>query len=550
MASEQTVADDGPAPDPFEAELVAYLDGELDGPEARRVEARLAKDPGARARAAELKKSFDLLDYLPRPEPSPTFTTRTIDKLPAVSAGPVTPAPQSEYETGVSASVAVPIEPAAPAPVPVRRAGALRVAGFSVAVVGCAVLGYFAAGAARTYLGPRAKEPEEAKIELEARVAERLPLYAPVDDLAFVAELAKPELFGGDPAVIDAEPVKPPTADVADRPTGKEFEAMVRAFRALPPARQAEIVKLDQDLHAKEPRERDHLFRVLEAYAVWLERLPDADRRKVLGAPDARARLGAVRALRARQWLDALPPAVRARPDAVQQWRDEEEARREWVALVTTKTPWPFDTDAGRRDVIDYARGVFKTNDTRRCRLAPEELAEFNRAVQAGQRDEGWGALGLVVYELTRLHPYLPEPDGGKLVTDLGDLPEAYTRAFMKKGLTGVRIKPSAYGKWPDFALEIHEQPFAKSMTNPPPLGPARHTDFKKPVQEFATKELFPKLTADERAALDKLAGKWPEYPRQFLELARKYDLSVPGVTPPGSPKRWDATYAVRPPRH
>src|SRR5205807_1877 len=97
MASEHTIPD-GPDPDPFEAELVAYLDGELDPAAARKVEARLAKDPAARARAAELKKSFDLLDYLPRPEPSPTFTTRTLDKLPVVPSGlssaAAAPAPQ------------------------------------------------------------------------------------------------------------------------------------------------------------------------------------------------------------------------------------------------------------------------------------------------------------------------------------------------------------------------------------------------------------------------------------------------------------------------
>src|SRR5437879_1458350 len=84
MASETPEHDDGPAPAPFEAALIAYLDGELDSAAARQVEARLAKDPAARARAAELKKSFDMLDYLPRPEPSPNFTTRTLDKLPAV----------------------------------------------------------------------------------------------------------------------------------------------------------------------------------------------------------------------------------------------------------------------------------------------------------------------------------------------------------------------------------------------------------------------------------------------------------------------------------
>src|SRR5262249_20930595 len=53
-------------PDPEEAELIAYLDGELDPADARRVEDRLDEDPTFRAKADALKKSYDLLDYLPR----------------------------------------------------------------------------------------------------------------------------------------------------------------------------------------------------------------------------------------------------------------------------------------------------------------------------------------------------------------------------------------------------------------------------------------------------------------------------------------------------
>ena len=54
-------------------------------------------------------------------------------------------------------------------------------------------------------------------------------------------------------------------------------------------------------------------------------------------------------------------------------------------------------------------------------------------------------------------------------------------------------------------------------------------------------------MTRDERRELERLEGKWPDYPRRLLHFANKYDLSVPGVTPPGSPKKWEATYGLRP---
>src|SRR5205807_3086423 len=63
------------------ADLVAYLDGELEGDAARALEQKLALDPAARAEADDLKRTWDLLDFLPKSEPSPNFTHRTLDRL-------------------------------------------------------------------------------------------------------------------------------------------------------------------------------------------------------------------------------------------------------------------------------------------------------------------------------------------------------------------------------------------------------------------------------------------------------------------------------------
>lgn len=62
-------------------DLIAYLDGEADNKTARSVEAKLANDPEVRKEADALKRAWDMLDYLPRPEPSPNFTHRTMERL-------------------------------------------------------------------------------------------------------------------------------------------------------------------------------------------------------------------------------------------------------------------------------------------------------------------------------------------------------------------------------------------------------------------------------------------------------------------------------------
>lgn len=70
--------------------LVAYLDGELNEAAARELESKLARNPDARQELEALKRSYELLDYLPRPDASPQFTSRTLQRLsaPAVAVAP------------------------------------------------------------------------------------------------------------------------------------------------------------------------------------------------------------------------------------------------------------------------------------------------------------------------------------------------------------------------------------------------------------------------------------------------------------------------------
>jgi anti-sigma factor RsiW len=63
------------------AELVAYLDGELGDEASQRLEARLSRDRQLRAEAEALKRTWEMLDFLPRAEPSASFTHKTLERL-------------------------------------------------------------------------------------------------------------------------------------------------------------------------------------------------------------------------------------------------------------------------------------------------------------------------------------------------------------------------------------------------------------------------------------------------------------------------------------
>jgi anti-sigma factor RsiW len=148
-------------------ELVAYLDGELDEEQAHSVEAKISMNPTLRAEVETLKRAWDLLDYLPRPEPSPNFTHRTLDRIA--------------------------VRDTANALRPRKAKRWLLAAGWAAALLLATFGGYFGAVHSIT---PR---PGERDLVRELRVIENLRFYEAVDSLEFLRELDQSDLFGEDP---------------------------------------------------------------------------------------------------------------------------------------------------------------------------------------------------------------------------------------------------------------------------------------------------------------------------------------------------------------
>jgi anti-sigma factor RsiW len=164
------MSDKPPLNEQDRADLVAYLDGELDGDAARALEARLSKDGAVRTEADLLKQTYDLLDLLPRPEPSPTFTTRTLERL----------TPVKGTRPGQAGSG------------PRWRAWLLGV-GWAAALVLAFLTGM---GIVRYALGRH--EPDDRDLARELRLIENRGVYELGDNIEFLKQLSQPDLFGDD----------------------------------------------------------------------------------------------------------------------------------------------------------------------------------------------------------------------------------------------------------------------------------------------------------------------------------------------------------------
>ena len=564
MTDERKPDDDSTEPDPVDAELIAYLDGELEPAAARDLEDRLDADAMLRARADELKRSYDLLDFLPRPEPSPTFATRTMDKLPVSGSRPV--ASSSAATTTTPAPSAFSSLAFAGMPAPRSGPSWAWAAGFLLAAALALGAGYVGTAGMRTYVfPPAAKEPSTDSLSVtDVRVIENLPLYSAVDDFDFLNQLAAPEFFGDD--LVTPEWLVPSQPVEVEKPSAAQLKDLFAAFRELPSERQEKIRAFDQQIHTQEPAKRDRSVRLLETYASWLQHLPEADRKDVLGAPSSSKRLEEIREVHRKQWIAALPAAQRnklkdlpaaEKADLIAKWKADEErnrtewsvARVQWEALRTGRQPWPFTDERMKADVKAYVQAVYRPDDPKRNRLGssgPEggDAARLKEALDRADKGE-WALLGKAVHDFSRKYEMLPEPGKGNLIVDFEDLSKwpGFAKLIEKRPKFNKPLEQAA-GKWPEFALALHSELGTKPFTNFPNarLGPCAPDEFKDEVRKFLG-ELKKKTTDTEWAGLKALENVWPNYPREMMRLAKVHDLSVPGVMPPGPPSQWEKTY-------
>jgi anti-sigma factor RsiW len=147
------------------ADLVAYLDGELRAEAARALEARISREPQVREEVVTLKRTWDLLDLLPQPEPSPDFTHRTVSRLELSRVGVTRPGWRHwrPYLFG---------------------------AGWAAALV----LAWFGGMGVYRLLAPR--QVGDAELVRDLRLIENKRLYEVGEDIEFLKQLDHPELFG------------------------------------------------------------------------------------------------------------------------------------------------------------------------------------------------------------------------------------------------------------------------------------------------------------------------------------------------------------------
>ncbi|HEV3339542.1 MAG TPA: zf-HC2 domain-containing protein, partial [Pirellulales bacterium] len=300
--------------------LVAYLDGELDADEARRVEQLISRDSRVERELKQLEQAWGLLDRLPRAEVDPSFTQSTVEMVALAVEGDLRVAQR-------------------------QRPG--QSAAWTVALVAACFLGF---------IGARLWPDANRQLLRDLPVIDNVEAYRQTPQIDFLHELAKSGAFDGEaaaPFAATSLEERKQRFDSLDPEQKEELHRKYERFGHLPADEQDRLRKLEAAVAADD--DAAAFSATLARFQQWLEQLAGVERAELM-ALDGEQRLERVKRLRREEarrlapedvpaftaWFAGvfpkiLPPAVRAKVEGELAQASEEQRpailRRAWLTM-------------------------------------------------------------------------------------------------------------------------------------------------------------------------------------------------------------------------
>jgi len=300
---------------PPDEELVAYLDGELDAEQSRRIEALLASDAEVRRRVQELERTWDLLDELDATPADARFTHGTLEVV-ALTA-------RQELEQALAQKTAAR-----------RMWWWRRLGGLCLA----ALLGFSAVA----FLAP---DPNRQLLQ-DLPLLERFDEYRPIGGVEFLELLDKAQLFSGEEGELSDKKPSFVSESLIERreyvenltlDDKRRLLQVAERFAALTSSEQQALRQLQEYLQ-QSPR-AEQLYALIRRYVEWWKSLPSY----------SRAELAELAADKRIEWIKKRLREEQAREggrgpstrdiEALQTWLREYLARHEAALLNTLSEP-------------------------------------------------------------------------------------------------------------------------------------------------------------------------------------------------------------------
>jgi len=323
-----------------------------------------------------------------------------------------------------------------------------------------------------------------------------------------------------------------------------------RSFQALPKEKQKTLKDLDDAIYQliksydsyqtlgkekqiavkktagkSDSQEAGRLIEVFQKFGEWYEGLDETEKDSLAKASHPDGRIAEIKKILTSQWISRLP---KGDSDALLKLDEPMRA----IQIVKMKKEEQVRV---AQSFDKKKKGGLYLEETQKFITQIKQQFSSEQLEKVAKLEGKKGPFVKMILDFAEDNPPLPLNKMGVKYLSPKDLPPEVSAQLksLKPGVYKSLELTKIEKKWPAFARGVTEIIRRSDPAFNYEFGACKFNDLPEDIRTVVENELFQMLQDDEKAKLQLVEGKWPDYPLMLRDLARVHLVTIPGISIP-----------------
>ena len=285
-------------------------------------------------------------------------------------------------------------------------------------------------------------------------------------------------------------------------------------------------IALKKTTGKSDSQEAGRLIEVFQKFGEWYEALDESEKDSLAKASHPDGRIAEIKKILTTQWISRLP---KVDSDALLKLDEPMRA----IQIVKMKKEEQIRV---AQSFDKKKKGGLYLEDTQKFITQIKQQLSSEQLEKVAKLEGKKGPFVKMILDFAEDNPPLPLNKMGVKYLSPKDLPPEVSAQLKSLKQIGV-YKPveltKIEKKWPAFARGVTEIIRRSDPAFNYEFGACKFNDLPEDIRTVVENELFQMLQDDEKAKLQLVEGKWPDYPLMLRDLARVHLVTIPGISIP-----------------
>ena len=284
-------------------------------------------------------------------------------------------------------------------------------------------------------------------------------------------------------------------------------------------------IALKKTAGKSDSQEAGRLLEVFQKFGEWYEALDETEKDSLAKASHPDGRIAEIKKILTSQWISRLPKS-----DSDALLKLEEPMRA--IQIVKMKKEEQIRV---AQSFDKKKKGGLYLEETQKFITQIKQQLSSDQLEKVAKLEGKKGPFVKMILDFAEDNPPLPLNKMGVKYLSPKDLPPEVSAQLksLKPGVYKSLELTKIEKKWPAFARGVTEIIRRSDPAFNYEFGACKFNDLPEDIRTVVENELIQMLQDDEKAKLQLVEGKWPDYPLMLRDLARVHLVTIPGISIP-----------------